>query len=101
MNRSEREKTAVGWVEHFIQFPHTEGPEIWHAIASLDKLNGRIPELEREFIKLLKNAAPVTVEELTTWSSWRWHAHEIIKGAYPLENLPAHVRDLAREMYYR
>lgn len=32
---------------------------------------------------------------------WYWHIAEIIKGEYPLEKLPEHVRDSAQKLYYR
>ena len=36
----------------------------------------------------------------TSASSWWWHAQAIARGEYPLEKLPEHVRELARELYY-
>ena len=32
---------------------------------------------------------------------WYWHIAEIVKGAYPLEKLPMHVRDSAYKLYYK
>lgn len=33
-------------------------------------------------------------------SSWRWRWKDITSGSYPLEKLPAHVRDIAQALYY-
>lgn len=33
--------------------------------------------------------------------SWRAQTFDISKGRYPLEDLPEHVRELAKELYYR
>lgn len=32
--------------------------------------------------------------------SWRWNIPDIAEGVYPLEDLPEHVRDLAKALYY-
>lgn len=31
---------------------------------------------------------------------WYWHIASIVKGEYPLEKLPEHVRDIAAKLYY-
>lgn len=31
---------------------------------------------------------------------WQYHMHTIVEGTFPLENLPEHVRDIAKELYY-
>lgn len=32
---------------------------------------------------------------------WAYHPKEISEGTYPLEFLPEHVRELAKELYYQ
>jgi len=36
----------------------------------------------------------------TTPEHWVYHCQEIIEGKYPLNFLPEHVQDLARQLYY-
>jgi|YNPMSStandDraft_1061717.scaffolds.fasta_scaffold17404_3 hypothetical protein len=31
---------------------------------------------------------------------WYWHIAKIVKGEYPLELIPEHVRNIARQLYY-
>lgn len=31
---------------------------------------------------------------------WHWQIHGIADGTFPLEKLPEHVRELAKELYY-
>lgn len=33
--------------------------------------------------------------------AWQWHMDEILAGIYPLSDLPDHVRDIAKELYYK
>ena len=32
--------------------------------------------------------------------TWRWYGEDILNSEYPLDKLPDHVRDLAKELYY-
>lgn len=32
---------------------------------------------------------------------WPWHIVQISQGKFPLEKLPEHVRELAKDLYYR
>lgn len=31
---------------------------------------------------------------------WAWNLDKVASGTFPIDNLPAHVRDLAKELYY-
>ncbi len=32
---------------------------------------------------------------------WWWHLNKIVKGEYPIERLPEHLREIYRERYYK
>lgn len=53
---------------------------------------------------LVKNLSNIFVGDGNIYprtdSTWRWYGEEILEGEYPLENLPEHVRDIAKELYY-
>ncbi len=55
-------------------------------------------------IFLVKNAGEFIKYDLDAYpdetDSWRWYYYEIAAGAWPLEKLPDHVRDLAKKLYY-
>lgn len=92
---------AVDWLNILAKFPDSEGAEIWHAVYCLDQIDGQRPDLDKKYVKYLRRAAPLTYEWPEPKGSWRWQAHEIIEGKYPLELLPEHVRKLAQKLYYR
>lgn len=66
-------------------------------IYDMDQLNDE--ELD---IILVRNAAGLRDHHCfgQTNQSWRKQIADGADGIFPLETLPAHVRDLARELYY-
>jgi len=69
--------------------------ELMHKIDRLNDI-----ELDRylveNFGKLSEAGCGGGFEE----DSWRYQIDWIVEGEYPLEKLPDHVRDIARELYY-
>lgn len=33
-------------------------------------------------------------------SEWPWRLHQIAQGTFPLDQIPPHIRELARSLYY-
>ncbi len=66
-------------------------------LRDMDELNDE--ELD---IILIKNMAELARKLCvgTMDQSWRAQSGDIAEGEYPLEKLPAHVREIARELYY-
>lgn len=50
-------------------------------------------------IRQLGNSEKVR-EECAKQAQWQYQMHTIVEGTFPLEKLPEHVRDIARELYY-
>jgi len=66
-------------------------------LRDMDELNDE--ELDIILVEHMKDLA----ERLcvgTFDQSWRAQSGDIAEGEYPLEKLPAHVREIARELYY-
>jgi hypothetical protein len=58
------------------------------------------PKNDREFIKKAK-AISLFDDRAVVIDHWAYHSKEISEGAYPLELLPEHIRDLAKNLYYK
>ena len=75
--------------------------DIHNAICGLDDEDQSIPA-DITLIKVMADLEKHNYEEYVfKGCSWRWHWAEIIRGEYPLEKLPDHVRDLAQVLYYQ
>jgi len=98
MADKETNEQAKAWLDIMCE-PEPEGEEVWHAVASLDL--AELPVLDKKFIKHLPVAGLVTQDYPKPNGTWRWFAHEIVEGKYPLELIPEHVRSLAKKLYYR
>lgn len=62
-----------------------------------------IHEQDRRFIRCGRIFAQWYTDEyieIDETSHWWDHIAQIVAGEYPVEKLPEHVRDVAREMYY-
>lgn len=60
--------------------------------------------LDAYFVQHLGTFARKNFEGLLTGGSprtWRNEFARIARGEYPIDELPVHVRDLARELYYQ
>ena len=72
-------------------------PMFSYILYDMDELNDK--EIDVILIKnmrgLRKNLCGGTYDD-----SWRAQTYDISEGSYPLENLPEHVREIARELYY-
>ena len=71
-------------------------------------LSDEVPEdltvLDRRYLETVRYVGEElerTVIYPTSEASWWWHAQAISRGKYPLDKLPEHVRELARELYYK
>jgi len=63
----------------------------------------QFPELDRKIVQCAKALAPnFAREDYATLDKepWPWHTEAISQGKFPLEKLPEHVRELAKELYY-
>lgn len=60
--------------------------------------------VKEQDIRYLKNgkmfAEWLTEDDLDLGKYWYWYIADIVKGIYPLEKLPDHVRDIAKNLYY-
>jgi len=72
-----------------------------------ETLGDEIPEdlavLDRRYlgtVRYIGEELEWTRITVTAEASWWWRAQDIARGEYPLERLPEHVRELARELYY-
>lgn len=70
----------------------------WMLLTALPSENNI--SFDIDYLCLIKKVIPFTYELYLGDSTWHWHAEAISKGEYPLEQLPEHVRELARELYY-
>jgi len=68
------------------------------AVAETHDIN--VGELHSEYIRNLVHIVAYT-ENVRDEPEWPYRAKEILAGKFPLEKLPVHVRELARQLYYR
>lgn len=70
------------------------------AIEILAGMHGAYPELDVQYIRLL-DSIPIYMENDDVYmDGWHWYAPEIASGQYPIHKLPAHVRAIARNLFY-
>ncbi len=68
-----------------------------------DALGTSSDELDKRYVRSGKLFAEWISDEYADINAddpWYWHIAEIANGQYPFEDLPEHVRDVAREMFY-
>jgi hypothetical protein len=101
MNGLSVEKGAEIWIDHLKKLgPKFDWGKLDQLLLCLEDLNGSRPDLDIEYVRNIRGAADYTEHNGAEADSWHWHAHEIVKGTYPLERLPAHVRESAKKLYY-
>ncbi|MCB1174830.1 MAG: hypothetical protein KDK39_14765 [Leptospiraceae bacterium] len=74
-----------------------ESSEIVAMMAALEYLNGRFPELDIAY------AHRITHFEKINTPDWKWQYRPwlIMQGAFPLDELPDHVRDILQKQFYQ
>ena len=72
-----------------------------------DALGDEVPEdlvtLDRRYlgtVRYIGEELERTQINATSEAPWWWHALAIASGDFPLDKLPEHVRETARELYY-
>lgn len=82
-------------------FLETEFADILMHLDKIISFNGMYLEIDIEFVKGIKHFLDfINIYEAFPDSHWVEHAQSIYEGKYPLEKLPEHVRELAKELYY-
>lgn len=66
----------------------------------LDDLDGKYPEFDQNYITHLNELKHLFGGCDLSDESWRFFCKDIAEGKYPLEKLPDHVREQAKELYY-
>ncbi|MBE7413364.1 MAG: hypothetical protein HS129_15105 [Leptospiraceae bacterium] len=71
---------------------------------------GMVYSLQEEEYSFLLPEYVQAIYAMTKWineedyklshKSWLWQVQKIVKGEYPLENIPESVRDQVKELYY-
>lgn len=90
----------LGWLERGDGY--VDYYEFLGSVIHASKYPGQSIELERKIIQCASLLAPFFENEEGMYSEepWPWHTEAISQGKYPLDKLPEHVRELARELYY-
>ncbi|MGJ4785655.1 hypothetical protein ACQV5J_16190 [Leptospira interrogans] len=70
-------------------------------VEILDDLDGKYPEFDQELVRKAQILSHLFGGQDLSESSWRFFLFEISEGKFPLENLPEHVREVAKELYYK
>lgn len=88
-----------------IENPYLDTHSLEFAFGDLDLLEYDDPDYKKLDILLVQVFEKIEKRFLSPFDqfneeTWRWHAHEVATGKYPLEKLPDHVRDLAKTLYY-
>lgn len=61
-------------------------------------VTGELIPLDEKIIRLATELGEI--ESDPDYDHWIWNLDAVARGEYPIEKLPAHVRDLAKELYY-
>ncbi len=67
------------------------------------EITSAMMEIDREIVIRAGEIAEVIHgfgDEPDPEEHWAWNIDRIALGTFPLERIPAHVRDLAKELYY-
>ena len=61
-----------------------------------------LEKIQKEYIKNIKYVIPFINDfvNLNNDLEWPYRASEIINGTYPIENLPTHLREYTKKLYY-
>ncbi|WP_061219118.1 hypothetical protein [Leptospira weilii] len=70
-------------------------------ISIIDEANGKFEECDVNLVRKFSSLIHLFGGMDLTESSWRFFPLEIASGKYPLEKLPEHVREIAKELYYK
>ncbi|TAL31576.1 MAG: hypothetical protein EPN93_17425 [Spirochaetes bacterium] len=62
------------------------------------EVTGELVTLDEKIIRIAKELG--AIESDNGEEHWIWNLDAVARGAYPIEKLPTHVRDLAKELYY-
>lgn len=57
-------------------------------------------EGDKNFIESVERIQSYTTIEERKNPEWFYHSKDILWGRYPLEKIPEHIRQLAKELYY-
>ncbi len=96
-----REQTLVNDFE-LVNRDQLQGEEFDMNLVEMNEDESKF--LDAYFVQHLGTFARKNFEGLLTGGTprtWRNEFARIARGEYPLEELPVHVRDLARELYYQ
>ncbi len=61
-----------------------------------------LEKIQKEYIKNIKYVIPF-IEDFVSFNDdleWPYRANEIINGIYPIENIPFHLREYTKKLYY-
>ncbi len=53
----------------------------------------------RKYYTVQLNFNPIEDDPTQPLEKWWWHLNKIVKGEYPIEKLPEHLREIYRERY--
>ncbi|EMO79234.1 hypothetical protein LEP1GSC126_2883 [Leptospira kirschneri str. 200801774] len=69
-------------------------------VEILEDLQGKFPEVDQVLVRKFKALDHLFGGSDLSESSWRFFPLEVSTGKFPLENLPDHVREIAKKLYY-
>lgn len=62
-----------------------------------------LEEIQKEFLKNIEHVIPYVknFSDARDDLEWPYMAEKIFLGIYPIENIPSHLRDYTKKMYYK
>jgi hypothetical protein len=75
----------------------------WAPVRDKVTFDNDILELDKRYLSSGEIFAKSINDEycdIKEGDAWYWHIASIVKGEYPLDKLPEHVREVAKELYY-
>lgn len=101
MNKEKIKTWVIKDISNFINANREwECGEVSAIIDFLETLDGYSQEADQLYIKNLDQFIYVISGYEDIKPHWVHQAKPIFEGKYPLEKLPEHVRELAKELYY-
>ncbi|EMJ63446.1 MULTISPECIES: hypothetical protein [Leptospira] len=70
-------------------------------VQILDEIDGKFEDCDANLVRKFSLLSHLFGGMDLSESSWRFFPDEISSGKYPLEKLPEHVREIAKELYYK
>ncbi|MDI7157196.1 hypothetical protein QMM53_11670 [Leptospira santarosai] len=70
-------------------------------VQILDELNGKFEDCDANLVRKFSALSHLFGGMDLSESSWRYFPNEVSSGKFPLEKLPEHVREIAKELYYK